>query len=88
MNGPIEWFAAISGMIAALMIAWDHSRRITGFGFILFCATSIAWIIAGVMAGTAPLAVQNVLLLLINALGVYRYLIRKKGDEAGGKSDG
>lgn len=78
MNGPLEWFASISGMVAALMIAWDHSRRITGFGFVIFCATSVAWVIASVMNGTAPLAIQNIVLLAINLFGVYRYLIRKK----------
>lgn len=85
MNGPIDWFASISGMIAALMIAWDHSRRITGWGFVLFCATSAAWIVVGVINGQPPLAIQNVVLLVINALGVYRYLIRKK-EEPGGKA--
>lgn len=78
MNGPLDWYAAISGMIAALMIAWDHSRRITGWGFVLFCTTSLAWIGASAMNGVAPLAVQNVVMLAINLLGVYRYLIRKK----------
>lgn len=83
MNGPLDWFASISGMIAALMIAWDHSRRITGWGFVLFCTTSIAWIGAGIMNGQPPLAIQNVVLLGINALGVYRYLIRKKDEDRG-----
>lgn len=87
MNGPIDWFASISGMIAALMIAWDHSRRITGWGFMLFCATSVAWITAGIINGQPPLAIQNVVLLAINALGVYRYLIRKK-EEPQGKAGG
>lgn len=85
MNGPLDWFASISGMIAALMIAWDHSRRITGWGFVLFCATSAAWVAAGIINGQPPLAIQNIVLLAINALGVYRYLIRKK-EEPGGKS--
>ena len=81
MNGPVEWFASISGMIAALMIAWDHSRRITGYGFILFCTTSVAWIVGGIINGQAPLAIQNVVLLAINIFGVYQYLIRKKDDK-------
>lgn len=78
MNGPLEWFASIAGMIAALMIAWDHSRRTTGLGFVLFVWTSIAWVISGLVNGTPPLAVQNIVLLAINLIGVHRYLIRKK----------
>lgn len=80
MNGPVEWFASIAGMIAALMIAWDHSRRVTGWGFVLFVFASIAWIVSGLVNGTPPLAVQNVVLLAINLFGVYRYLIRKKAE--------
>lgn len=80
MNGPLEWYAAISGMIAALMISWDHSRRITGWGLALFCTTSIAWIVAALINKTPPLGVQNAILLAINGFGVYRYLIRKKAD--------
>ncbi|WOK37190.1 hypothetical protein [Sphingomonas sp. C3-2] len=80
MNGAIEWFASISGMIAAMMIAWDHSRRVTGWGFVLFVFASCAWIISGVVNGTPPLAVQNLVLLAINLFGVYRYLIRKKAE--------
>lgn len=78
MDGPLEWYAAISGAIAALMVAGDWGRRVTGWGFVLFCTGSVAWIIAGVIAGTPPLAAQNVVLLLINLYGVRRYLLRKK----------
>lgn len=78
MNGPLEWYAAISGAIAALMVAGDWGRRVTGWSFVLFCTGSVAWIIAGVIAGTPPLAAQNVVLLLINLYGVRQYLLRKK----------
>ena len=76
MNGPLEWYAAISGIIAAAMIAWNHSSKTSGYGFCLFVTSSIAWVTAGITNGTAPLAIQNIILLLINLVGVYRYLIR------------
>ncbi|MBB5685142.1 hypothetical protein [Sphingobium boeckii] len=82
MIEALKWFASISGMIAALMIAWDHSRRITGWGFVIFVAASIAWIASSLIEGEAPLAVQNGVLLMINLFGVYRYLIRKKETKA------
>ncbi len=78
MNGPLDWYAAISGVIAAAMIAWDHSRRASGWAFALFCTTSLAWIATSVINNTPPLLAQNVIMLGINGLGVYRYLIRKK----------
>ena len=46
----------------------------------LFASASIAWIVSSLINKTAPLAVQNVLMLGINLLGVYRYLIRKKAN--------
>jgi hypothetical protein len=74
----IKWFASGAGMIAALMIAWDHGRRTTGWGFVVFIAASIAWIGSSIAEGEAPLAIQNAVLLCINVFGAYRYLIRKK----------
>ena len=41
MNGPLEWIAAAGTIIAAALIAADLGRRITGYGFVLFCAVAI-----------------------------------------------
>ena len=78
MNGPVEWFAAIGAIVAAGMIAADISRKVTGFAFILFCAVAVAWIFAGWRTETTTLVVQNALLLLINAVGVWQYLLSRK----------
>lgn len=80
MNGHLEWIAAIGTMFAAALIAIDFGRRVTGFGFVLFCAVSITWIVSGVINGTMPIAVMNAILLVINAWGVWQYLLnpRKK----------
>ena len=78
MNGPLEWFGAIGAILAAGMIAADISRKVTGFAFILFCAVSVAWIIAGWRNDTTTLVVQNALLLVINAVGVWQYLLSRK----------
>lgn len=74
----LEWYATISGVIAALMLAGDFGRRVTGYGFILFCTMNIAWIAFAQMDDTDGLMWQNIVLLFVNALGIYRYLIRKK----------
>jgi hypothetical protein len=78
MNGPLEWYAAISGVIAAFMVAGDFGRRVTGFGFLLFATGSVAWITSGLQAGTIPLAVQNAVLLLINFYGMWQYWLSPK----------
>ncbi len=74
----LEWYATISGVVAALMLAGDFGRRVTGYGFILFCTMNIAWIAFAQMDDTDGLMWQNIVLLFVNALGIYRYLIRKK----------
>ena len=32
----LEWYATVSGVIAAIMLAADLGRKVTGFGFVLF----------------------------------------------------
>ena len=78
----LEWYATISGIIAALMIAVDYSRRVTGWGFVLFCTMNVAWIWFGMIDDTGGLTTQNAVLFAINLVGIYRYLIRKKPVEA------
>ena len=74
----LKWFASGSGMIAAAMVSFDLGRKVTGWGFVLFVASSIAWIGGSVMTHDFALGTQNVVLFGINLFGVYRYLIRKK----------
>ena len=78
MNGPLEWIAAMGTMMAAGLVASDQGRRVTGFGFVLFCAVSITWIISGVTSDALPIAAMNGVLLLINAWGVWQYLLSAK----------
>lgn len=74
----LKWYASISGIIAAFMVSLDLGRRITGWGFVLFITSSIAWISGALMTKDEPLWTQNLVLFGINGFGVYRYLIRKK----------
>jgi hypothetical protein len=78
VNGPLEWIAAIGTMLAAGLIAADLGRRATGWGFVLFCAVSITWIVSGLTSGATPIAAMNGVLLLINAWGVWQYLLSAK----------
>ena len=81
MNGPLEWIAAIGTMIASGLIAADLGRRATGYGFILFCAVSITWVVSGLTSDAMPIAAMNAILLLINAYGVWQYLLSRKNRE-------
>ncbi len=74
----LEWYATISGVVAAIMLAGDFGRRVTGFGFILFCTMNIAWITFAQMDDTGGLMWQNILLFFVNLLGVWQYLLSPK----------
>ena len=78
-GGFVEWYATISGVIAALMVASDLGGQVTGFGFVLFCTMNVAWIVHG---QTQPegggLMWQNGILFAVNLLGVYQYLLSAK----------
>ena len=75
----VRWFASISGMIAATLISLDWGKRDTG--------SAVAWITGAVLMRDWALGTQNVVLLGIDALGVYRYLIRDRGDDDAGGDD-
>jgi uncharacterized membrane protein len=74
----LEWYATISGIVAAIMLAGDFGRRITGLGFILFCTMNVAWIVFARMDDTGGLMWQNIVLFGVNLLGVYQYLLSPK----------
>lgn len=72
----VQWFATGTGIVAAIMVSLDLGRRLTGWGFALFTVSSIAWIAAGLMDEEASLATQNAVLLVVNVIGVWRWLLR------------
>jgi len=74
----LEWYATISGIVAAIMLAGDFGRRVTGFGFILFCTMNIAWIAFAQIDDTGGLMWQNIVLFFVNALGIWQYLLSPK----------
>ncbi|MDB5693832.1 MAG: hypothetical protein JWO81_2895 [Alphaproteobacteria bacterium] len=75
----LQWYGAGAGAIAALIVSLDLGRRWTGLGFVIFVTSSIALILWGFLSEKAEgIGTQNMILFVINLIGVYRYLIRKK----------
>lgn len=70
---PLRWFAAGTGLIAGIMVA--SNTPITGWGFVLFTISSLAWIAAGYLLPDRSLLTLNSGLLLVNLLGIYRWLL-------------
>ena len=74
--------AACTTILAAAMVAANMNARITVAGFAIFIVASIAWMADGWFESKSSLVIQNAILLLINILGVWRWLPRAE-KEAG-----
>lgn len=74
-----QYYGAGAATIAALLVSLNLGRRITGWAFVLFVTSSCALIAWGFLAEDSEgIGWQNIALLVINATGVYRYLIAKR----------
>ncbi len=80
------WIAPVATMLAAMMTAANLGARVTGWGFVVFTAGSIAWTIVGLTSGQANLLATNGFLTLVNLIGVWRWLGKQRAYEDGGKS--
>ena len=87
MEGPLEWAASIGTMLAAAIIALDLGRRMTAWGFVLFCVVSLMWVYSGFTGGAIPIAAMNIVLFAINAWGVKQYWSDRKRPKARERND-
>lgn len=83
MEEVANWVAPIATTLAAVLVAANLGSKITGYGFIVFCVGSIAWMAVGYYLGQNNLIWQNVVLLVVNVIGVWRWLgLRARYDKA------
>ncbi len=74
----LQYYGAGAATLAALIVSLNLGRRWTGWAFVIFVTSSIALIAWGFLQPDSEgIGLQNVALLIINAIGVYRYLILK-----------
>jgi hypothetical protein len=71
--------AAVLTILAAVLVAVNWSPRATVLGFAVFIVASLAWMADGWLEAKTSLVIQNAVLLLVNAAGVYRWLPRAQG---------
>ena len=71
------WVAMFATMTAAMMTASNLGPRVTGWGFVVFTVASVAWVIDATSSGNSRLLYANAFLILVNAVGVYRWLGRE-----------
>jgi len=72
----LQWMASGTGMVAAILVAWNAGSKVSGIGFVIFSLSSVLWISASIIDGNNPLAIQNIVLFFINLFGIHRYLWR------------
>jgi hypothetical protein len=79
----LQYYGAAAGAVAALIVSLDLGRKPTGWAFVIFVTSSLALIGWGFLNDEGKgIGTQNAVLLVINLIGVYRYLIRKKPEIA------
>ncbi|NNC59430.1 MAG: hypothetical protein HKO05_05480 [Erythrobacter sp.] len=73
-----QWYGAGAGLLAAFIVSLNLGTRPTGWAFVIFVTSSIALIAWGFLNDEGEgIGWQNIGLLAINVIGVYRYLIAK-----------
>jgi len=77
MLDALQYYGAAAATVAALMVSLNLGRLWTGYAMIIFVSSSMALIAWGFLQSDSEgIGVQNVVLLLINLVGVWRYLLR------------
>ena len=78
----LQWYGAVAGAVAALIVSLNLGAQRTGYGFVIFVTSSIALVVWGFAANDGfAIGAQNVVLLAINCVGVYRYLVAHEAPE-------
>jgi hypothetical protein len=72
-----KWAATVFTLIGAGMTAADLGRRPTGWGFASLAAGSACWLASAQLEQETQLGLTNLLLLVLNLVGVWRWLVRK-----------
>lgn len=72
----LKGFASATTILAAILVAANISPKAMVWGFSIFAIASLAWIAAGWLDRQPSLYIQNGVLLLVNAAGVWRWLPR------------
>ena len=85
----LQYYGAGAATLAALLVSLNLGRRWTGWAFVVFVTSSLALIGWGFLQPDSEgIGWQNIALLCINCVGVYRYLILKEAPGAPAGQDG
>lgn len=69
----LKWIGTTLAVVGALAIALN--LPFSGWGFVAFLVSSVSWSIAGLMMKEPSLVVLQGTFVVINVIGIYRWLI-------------
>jgi hypothetical protein len=72
----LRTFAAATTILAAGLVGANWNARAMVAGFVIFIVAALAWMADGWLEGKASLVIQNLILLGINMVGVWRWYPR------------
>jgi hypothetical protein len=83
----LQYYGAAAATLAALLVSLDLGRRWTGYAMVIFVTSSLALIAWGFLQPDSEgIGVQNIVLLMINSVGVWRYLLSPSRNKRAGRS--
>ena len=83
MADTISWIATLATIVAASMTASNLGSRVTGYGFAVFTFGALCWIAVGALTHQPALLWTNIVLLLLDIFGIWRWLGRQARVEQG-----
>jgi hypothetical protein len=86
MAESISWAATVATILAACMTASNLGSRVTGYGFAVFAIGALLWIADGFLTDQPALMWTNVVLVLLDLFGVWRWLGRQAEVERGARA--
>ncbi len=73
MIETIEWVGCFTGLCGASLLSLNN--RYSGWGFVLFLLSNVAWIAFGLMSHANGMVVMQVGFTATSLMGVWRWLI-------------
>lgn len=70
---PAKWIGTLAGIAGAILVALN--MEVSGYGFLLFLASSLLWCAAGVAHRDDSLILLQATFIIINIIGIYRWLV-------------
>lgn len=72
----LQYYGAGAATVAALVVSLDLGKRWTGYAMVIFVTSSLSLIGWGFLQPESEgIGLQNIVLLGINCVGIWRYLI-------------